>query len=409
MKNTTFLLFLFSWMFSPIFAQEEMEYINPPIVQHDLYTLEIKDIISKEDYCKFRLLINNKSNSYMAYDISKVGFLYDNLGTYYPSKKKIVIVPPNKRIVETIKISGNINYMVSHFSVQLEGLSYAPTVEFSPLDSIPLEEGNSPQDEQLNLVVKKVKSKKGKFSFSIAGEFSGKDNEFCVLNPEAISFVDSKNQPLEVKLTPKKLQLLKDGKKVTINGSFESEDENIRIYWNNAYELYTLYPESIKTILLHQVGTPPVSATELHPTASGCPAVTGNTSGYTRVTFFNSEKKCFKMFVNGALISNDYSANVTFKTGPGKKRIEYHFANGHVLKDNVFINSDWLEASYRLKPKRNSYAVNLIWGSVVSDGTGPLNQTMNNTNKTTTSKPSFKATIKTSVNGKTTSESIEIN
>ena len=117
------------------------------------------------------------------------------------------------------------------------------------------------------------------------------------------------------------------------------------------------------------------------------------------------------MFVNGALISNEYSANITCNMGPGKKRIEYHFPNGHVLKDNLVIQPNVLEVSYRLKPKGNSYSVNMLLGSVVTDNTTPFPaNNIPTTTTTTRSRPTFRASSTTTVNGRVVDhKSIEIN
>jgi len=93
MKNVylSFFLVLFA---GALMAQKEIEYISPPTIQHELYSINVANIFSREDYCKLRLEVANKSDGYLALDLSKVGFVYENIGTYYPPKGKTEIIAP---------------------------------------------------------------------------------------------------------------------------------------------------------------------------------------------------------------------------------------------------------------------------------------------------------------------------
>ena len=402
MKSVALLLYLIL-MVHASFAQKEIEYINPPTIQDPAYQISLDDIIAKDDYCKFKLVVNNKSSNYLAYDLSQVGFVYSGLGTYYPKKGKVKVIPPNEKMSATIRVDGDLNYMVDDFDVLLEGLKQNTNSQVAAFETAtPLKSGAKDNVGNFRVEVKKTNLKKKNLDFTIDVRYEGGPQEFGTIDPRNLITKTTDGNTCSSKINIQKLRIVQGDKKLTLIGSIERNGaESFVIDWSNTFTNYTLESFNKHQVAIHRFGastaktttvvdaapTPkpqrnPKAAKIVTPTpqpsappAATCNAVVGNTQGKTKVNFYNVERHCFKMYVNGALISEEYSSNVTFNTGPGKKMLEFHFQNGHVFTDKIVLYPDWLESAYRVKPKGSSYTVNLNLGTIIKEETTTVTST----------------------------------
>jgi hypothetical protein len=149
-----FSLFVLIFTIGNLYAQDEVEYINPPVVSNALYDIKIEKLVAKEDYCKLRFEIKNKTKGYLTCDLSKIGFEYTNLGTYYPAKGKLIVIPPGKKSSDVIKISGNnFNCMVDYFNLKIEGLGQASNKKIATINPLVLGEGaaDNVDDIEINI------------------------------------------------------------------------------------------------------------------------------------------------------------------------------------------------------------------------------------------------------------------
>lgn len=406
MKNTVFLLFLLSCFYvSTLTAQKEIEYINPPSVQHQDYTIDIDNIISKEDYCKFRLVINNNTDNYQAFDLKKVGFIYENIGTYYPKKGKIKIIPPNDKISHTIRIDGNMNYMVEQFKVSLEGLLYAS--DQTPL-SIPaktLEAGMGIESKEIELEIKKVVHKKGRFSFAMNGVYNGKRNAFVTIDPTELKAIDEGDQSIKATVNNKKLLVLQDGKKFSINGDFESGSAALMLDWTDVITTYTLnqQPKTVvqiyhttpaptpppvpavttttkttKTVTTTEIAANNVQNTSPRPAAkNNCSKYTGPMNGHpAKVTIYSEEGECFQVKALGEYINPNYASKVSFGF-PIVGKVEIAMENGETFNKSILLNEDIYAVTYKIKRnKKGKYVTKMLLGTV--GHTGPTAQELAN-------------------------------
>lgn len=410
MKNTVLLLFLLSCFYaSTSIAQTEIEYINPPSVQHQDYTIQIDNVISKEDYCKFKLIISNNTNNYQAFDLSKVGFIYENIGTYYPKKGKIKIIPPNEKINHTIRIDGNMNYLVEQFKVSLEGLLYASNGNPVSIPAKTLEAGMGIESEEIKLEIKKVTNKKGRFSFAMNGEYTASKDAFITIDPTELKAKDESNQSVAANINNKKLLILQDGKKFNLNGDFESSSTTLMLDWTDVLTSYTLSQQAkIIVPIYHTISTPAVTRTtktvttettsntvqnnttvqNTNPVQNNTtvqntnprPAAQNNCSKYVgpmnghpaKVTIYSEEGECFQIKALGEYINPNYASKVSFGF-PIMGKVEIAMENGETFNKSIVLNEDIYEATYIIKKnKKGKYVAKILLGTV--GHTGPTAQ-----------------------------------
>lgn len=385
-------------------AQKEIEYINPPSVQQENYSIDIDNIISKEDYCKFRLTINNLSNQYQAYDLRKVGFIYDNVGTYYPKKGAIKIIPPGEKISQTIRVDGNMNYMVEQFKVSLEGLLFASQGTPITVDGQALEAGTAVDSKELNLTVKKVSNKKDRFSFSMNGACTADKYAFMTLDPTSLKAKGEDNGLSKANISNKKFWILQNGKKFSINGDFQSSSATLTLDWSDVLTRYTLSKQTKTVVQIYHTApiasAPPVTTTKTTtttttrttnttqnstnnttiPSTPSRPAAQNNCSKYVgdlsgqpvKVSIYSEEGECFQVKALGEYINPNYAQRVTFGF-PIVGKVTIAMENGETFNKSILLNEDIYEVTYKIKKnKKGKYVTKMLLGTVGS--TGPTAQ-----------------------------------
>jgi len=271
------------------------------------------------------------------------------------------------------------DYRIEHFSLAINGLSHTPDVQATTAQQSKLEENTTANIGNFEITIKKAYPKKDMFYFTMTAQFKGSSNQFGTMMFPEIAIGSNAGKAMTVSLSPRKLELIKSGKRIKMSGDFESKDKSFTVDWGKTFKNYTLRPIQVAPIGMHKIGssivkpvTPINNNNNNNNNVSTCGAVRGNSQGQTKINFYSAERKCFKVYVNGALVSNDYGTNVTFNCNSGKKTLEFQFQDGQVLKDEIFISRDWLEAAFQLKPNGNSYALNLNLGSVIKDEPAPI-------------------------------------
>jgi len=81
------------------------------------------NVISKFNYAKLGLIINNKSDDYLFFNKSKCKFVIND-NSYFPkTEKKGKIMKPNSKKTFTIKVAKETDYLVDNFSFKPQGIS----------------------------------------------------------------------------------------------------------------------------------------------------------------------------------------------------------------------------------------------------------------------------------------------
>jgi hypothetical protein len=418
-----------------LFAQKEINYIAPPDIETNDCVLSLQDIVSKKDYCKFRLTIRNNSNQFYAYQNREVGFDYGDAGTYKPKKEKLRIIEPLGKIAFVPRVEGNLDYRHDYFNLNLDGLRQVATIQAVEMPRLGLWEGTSGGNAGVTATVKKATSKNGKLSFSVVLAYKGDAESFVRIKTSDLQVKDDNNMGGIPSIQGKEYRILKNGEDVTINGELNIGLANLGLLFNNSVKLYSLRAVNIspidisregsvarkKNVVVQEDNSAPVvtnnnyqapPATTNTYAAQSCSPVNVGGEGPTKINFYNAERTCFIVYMNGALISQQYTSNLTFRTGPGKKMLELHFQDGRVVSDKIVVYPQYLEAGFRVKPKKQSFVVNLVLGTVVEDPNyvSPLdkNETYSNSNNNTNNNSNFQSsnsyteTRSSTINGRTT-------
>lgn len=417
-----------------LLAQKEINYIAPPTIEADDCNLFLKDIVSKEDYCKFRLTIKNKSNDFYAYNTQEVGFNYDNAGTYKPKKGKFKVIEPQSQVAFVPQVNGNFDFRRPNFKLELEGLRKVSTTSVVALSDLNLSTDATVQADAATITVKKATFKKGKLSFSLLVEYKGDPETFVRLKTDALTTSDGQ----AVSLNGKDFRIVHSNDKITLAGDIEVASDDVVISFGEALQLYRFAPVALPTTIIYQEGTlvptiPAVTqsssttiimegsstipATTNTYTAASCTPVTAAGTGTIKMNLFNAERNCFIVYINGALLSQQYTSNISFNVQPGKQLVELHFQNGLVLNDKFLIHPAVISTAYQVKPKKDKWVFKQILTSTVTDPNyvSPLEQRFGDKGSNTASgnnsggglqiTTSSSSSSSTTVNGKTTSSS----
>jgi len=126
-----------------LFAQKEVEYINPPLISSDYYTIEIKEIFATSESFKFDLVIENKSSDkVLLIDPSKI-LIYFNDVAYSPVKSglvakitskedPVIMIAPKSKKKEGITVEGNANFRLDAVKIVIPNMSYNGSLQPAP-------------------------------------------------------------------------------------------------------------------------------------------------------------------------------------------------------------------------------------------------------------------------------------
>ncbi|MES2554743.1 MAG: DUF963 domain-containing protein [Bacteroidota bacterium] len=126
-----------------LLAQKEVEYINPPLISSDYYTIEIKEILATSESFKFDLVIENKSSDkVLLLDPSKISIYFNDVA-YYPVKSglvakitskedPVIMIAPKSKKKEGITVEGNANFKLEAVKIVIPNISYNNTLQPAP-------------------------------------------------------------------------------------------------------------------------------------------------------------------------------------------------------------------------------------------------------------------------------------
>ncbi len=109
-------------------AQENPDHLNifkePAVTIEENYSVKFFDIVSKMDYCKLRVQLENKTSDFLIYREEENKFIYD-FGEYKP-KSKTDIIKPHSKDGLTLKIDGDNRFHTDTFNFEFNGLYQVP-------------------------------------------------------------------------------------------------------------------------------------------------------------------------------------------------------------------------------------------------------------------------------------------
>lgn len=400
MSKRTLLLFGFLATTSVLSAQKlEFEYIAPPAVQGSNYKMEVSDAVSKGDYNKLKLTIENTSKShYYRLNMEKTGFNIAGLGTYYSKRGKDLLVGPGDKRSAVAEVTGNEAYVVPSYELQINGLSSGQIPDVAlPVADFQVEVGKSNSNAQNGFSISTVKveqsKKKDKVTAQIKVMFDGQDNEMGLVDLSRAVILDKNGVRVgEFDIKPNKIQEMLSGDDFKININITSMETSFTLSWVNAFKLVNFSPESVAplTIKSSNVTTTTTGNTTTSTTTTAnssttttvvntnCSAYQENKGGKVKVNFHNSEGECFTLMVNGIMLPQE-TANATMYLDYGKKNVTVKFSSGTMLVETITIFDTWESCVFRIKKNpRGEYVMNNdLTGLVLNEKGKALGETTN--------------------------------
>jgi hypothetical protein len=145
--------------------------------------LETNNVVSKFNYAKLSLIVNNKTDDFLLFYKNKCKFIF-NKNSYFPkTSKKGKIIKPNRQRNFTIKSAKETNYLVDYFSFTPDGFytfsSKGKNVKIEPFH-LPAEKNII---EKGPFKINMLKLKKATQETVVKFEFTYTGNKIAVLNP----------------------------------------------------------------------------------------------------------------------------------------------------------------------------------------------------------------------------------
>ncbi len=243
MKTRNFLSVALLLFVLSVSAQEyKVKYYKTPNpIETKDYKISFKDIVSKFDYIKMAVIIDNYSDDYLLMKNQENKFILA-FGDY-KSKPKVSYVLPRKTRKQTLKVDGDTRFLVDSFTVAINGLyKLKAKGEVIKLDDfqIPASKNIVKTDAfTIHLLKQKKSTKETYLLFE------------CTYNGDKVGIIDAKN--ISVKVEGKdevyanddkkaKTRFLQKGEKTKIKAIFhipgrvaDMQFANMIMQWNDTF------------------------------------------------------------------------------------------------------------------------------------------------------------------------------
>lgn len=387
--NHFFFLLSTVLIFNTSLAQDEIHYNNPPGKLTSDYRIDLVDAVSTEDYCKLKVVIDNKSkDAYLVFKGDGTGFEYDGIGTYYPKKTKEMVVKPTDKSSYVVKVDRDMDYRKHSFKLTIEGLLTGTPTEKLATQQIPVSLGkeSSYEADDLKVVIEELEGKKGKFTAKLTISFNGSDNELITVDPLKFQLLDAAGAEIFTECNNTKLFTLRPGEEEKLKLNFESSESAFLIDQSSVYQKILLYPLSVEPFIVvdgspvpvvaeikpveEKVATPtPVTANQVAEKTS-CPPFMGQKNGSVKIKVYSEEGACFKLDIDGFPAITEYTSNAFVYANPGRRRYTITMANGTVLEEKAYVADNYDEIGYKIKQKGGDYSFKYVVGDQVMNAKG---------------------------------------
>ena len=359
MKNVLFLV-LFTLINSLVFAATE--YVAPPIYRQNIFTVEVKDIVSDKGEFKFAFVIENKSNDkFLVFELSKIAIAFSETEIYYPKNEEIVVVNPNSKERRTVKVVSNGNFEVNKINIEFPRMQVngAP-IEFTSNSNFDTKiEQNITIGSYATATLSGFEFKKDVWD----GELEVKTNTFegmMVLDLAKVVGVNSAGTTMPIVFKRDKspsVALISNDK---FKSKFSIADvgstlKNIQI--SDAVKMYALSGIDIPEITIKKVGyvepakveNTNVKLCETFSTLKGLPV---------KITLFNPNGICFKVASNGKIINANNCSNVEFDVEYGTNVLTITLSNGQTITDKIYPAEGDVYIVYEIMERKGEWRLN---------------------------------------------------
>lgn len=392
------ILFIVSvcFTFNVIHAQDEIHYNNPPSFVSPDVRVNIEDAVSTADYCKMKLVIDNKSTKlFYVLKADQTAFSYDGIGKYYPKKSKELVVMPDDKGSYVAKVDRDMDYRKSSFVLILEGLLSGSSDDYLSVEPFNLSSGKSLNKtfEKITFSMEEFEGKKGKYSAKVMVSFNGADDELLTIDPLKFKLVTATGNEVLVDWSINKIFTLRPGEVEKIKLSFESLETEFILQQEGVYQKIILQnlpidpftlvdanpaiakekkPEPPKTELAEvEKGNEKEEKTVANSSKSSCPPFMGQATGSVKIKIYSEDGLCFKLDIDGFPAITEFTSNAFVYANPGRRRYTLTMADGTVIEDKSYIADTYDEIGYKVKSKGGTdYAFKYVPGDQVLNAHG---------------------------------------
>jgi len=250
--NLFFLVCTLTAISSSILAQsnkyDRIYYKVPDKLSTKVYNIEFDDPVSKEDYVKMAIRIENNTDDYLLVKKNETTFLINDKelkaekGSMFG--KKVSYILPNKTIRNTFKSDGATNYLVDKFSLDIDGIYVVPAegkVHDAPNFKLPASK-NKIKFGDYEVKLKKLRKKTKTTVAVFEVEYNGKDIGVVNASKLGVTIPDEGNDEFANDWKGD-AELLESGGTCTIKAEFhisaryaDMQFANMEILWRDTFQ-----------------------------------------------------------------------------------------------------------------------------------------------------------------------------
>lgn len=399
-------------------AQKEVEYINPPLIMSDYYSIEIKEILATSESFKFEMVVENKSSDkVLLLDPTKITIYFNDVA-YYPVKSglvakitskedPVVMIAPKSKKKESITVEGNANFKLDAVKIMIPNMSYndvllpAPTIPAFTVSALP--KVADPAIGEVSITELELKKTKWTGKLNIVRNSS---NEIILVDltkikgitktgaqlaveaksPLGINKYDFNNEKLALKPNvDHKLSLSIDDLEASLN----------EISFDGVFERYSIAELTLAPIIVRKVGsdvakvdppkTTPPPVQQSAPVTQSTPPVQQNTqsvqqsqpvqqnaqvtyssgqcgpfmgnpaAGKVKVTFYSNDGYCFEVLSPGGSYTNGLTNSATIYFNYGKANILIKMNGSVIITEEIKNTQNMASVSYMIKEKKGEW------------------------------------------------------
>lgn len=321
-------------------AFSQTEYVTPPLIRQNIFSVEVKDMVADKEEFKFAFTIENKSNDkYLVFELSKIAIQFSESDVYYPKNEEIVVVNPNSKERRTVRVVGKGNYQTDMINIEFPRMQVnGKQKEFTNSTNF----ATTP-DQSINIDPYATASLEG-FAWkkdSWSGEMVVKTGTFdgmILMDLSKISGLTADNGTLPIEFKRDKLAKVA----LVSNDKFKSKF-SIADVGNkctalqmgasfSAYELLELDVPQIKVKRVGYVEPTKVEAKEVNL----CESYSRIENLPVKVVLFNATGVCFKAAANGKKLNDQMCSNVEYDTEYGTNILTISLSNGITITDKIY-------------------------------------------------------------------------
>ena len=379
MKNISIIL-LFAFISTHLFASTE--YVVPAIYRQNIFSVEVKDLVSDKGEFKFAFTIENKSNDkFLVFELSKIAVAFSETEVYYPKNEEILVVNPNSKERRTVKVISNGSLEVDKINIEFPRMQ----VNGAPIDFSINSDFNTKAEQSATIGTYATATIAG-FEFKKDvwnGELEVKTNTFEGMLIIDLTKISGKNASgaallIEFKRDKSPSVALISNDKFKSKYSIADIGSTLQsIKYASAFKMYALSGIDIPEITVKKVGyvepakvvNKDVNLCESFSTLKGFPV---------KVTLFNPNGICFKVATNGRKINDNMCSNVEFDVEYGTNVLTIALSNGQTLTEKIYPSEGDVYIVYEIMERKGEWKLNRKL-----DLSGDARKTDNKTESTT--------------------------